>query len=141
MMPLDGWAVAALLALLALFATLRLAIPVGGAMGPLRWITHPNWLLPLVLAIPWTVGLMLRGMIPLWPPQAREMVAADYGYWAGIAALIVVATAELWLLWVPSMVAQRFAKPESRSAFRTLPLLNLVFGGGLLLLLWSQTAG
>ena len=141
MMPLDGWALAALLALLALFATLRLAIPVGGTLGPLRWITHPTWLLPMVLAIPMTVGLMLRGWMPLWPPQARDMVAADYGYWAGIAALIVVVIAELWLLWVPSMVAQRFARPESRSAFRTLPLLNLAFGGALLLLLWKLTAG
>ncbi|SNS17986.1 hypothetical protein SAMN06295912_102136 [Sphingomonas laterariae] len=134
----DIWAVAAALTLMALVATLRLSLPgaAGGGQGTLRLIAHPAWLVLLVLTTPMTVGLMLSGYVPVSPTKARALIAGDFGYWAGVAAWITVVTAELWLLWTPSMVAQRFAKPEARDAFRALPLFNVFMGGGFLLLVW-----
>lgn len=137
MMPLDIWAPVALLALLALLASLRLSFPAAtgsAGLGPLRLLMHPVWLLPLLLALPMTVGLMMTGAVPISPVAARAMIAADYGVWAGLAALITVMTAELWLLWVPSMLARRSALPERQEALRFLPLLNLALGSGFLLI-------
>lgn len=135
MTPLDGWALAVPVLLLALAASIRLSVPGLASLPLLRTIAHPNWLLPLLLLVPLTVGLMLTGAVPPAPWQARAMAAAHYGYWAGIAALIAVATVEFWLLWAPGMIAYRTAKPESRPAARILPVLNLLLGAAMLLLI------
>ncbi|PTD20242.1 hypothetical protein [Sphingomonas fennica] len=137
MTPPDAWTIAAVIAFLALLASLRLSVPALEGSRLAGFIAHPALLLPLVLAVPMTVGLMMTGAVPVAPLSARDMVRADYGYWAGIAALITVATAELWLLWTPSMVARRFARPESREALKGLPILNLAFGAGFLALVWN----
>lgn len=139
MTPIDGWALAVPVLLLALAASVRLSVPGLASLAMLRAIAHPNWLLPLLLIVPMTVGLMVTGTVPAAPWQARAMAAAGHGYWAGIAALIAVATVELWLLWTPGMIAYRTAKPESRPAARILPVLNLVLGGLILLLIvWAK---
>lgn len=139
MTPLDGWALAVPVLVLALAASVRLAVPGLASSSLLRAIAHPNWLLPLLLIVPLTIGLMLTGVVPAAPWQARAMAAAGHGYWAGIAALIAVITVEFWLLWAPGMIAYRTAKPESRPAARILPLLNLILGAGILLLVsWAR---
>lgn len=139
MTPFDGWVLVVPVLLLALAASIRLSVPGLASLPLLRVIAHPNWLLPLLLIVPLTIGLMLTGVVPAAPWQARAIAAAGHGYWAGIAALIAVATVELWLLWTPGMIAYRTAKPESRPAARMLPVLNLILGAAMLLLIvWAR---
>jgi hypothetical protein len=90
---------------------------------------HPTWLIPLILAMGLVVGLMIRGDLSPWPPAAAARFAEWGGRPAAVAGFLTVVVVDLWLLWTPSMVAQRFATPENREAARQLPWLNLAFGG------------
>jgi hypothetical protein len=73
MQAINLWPVAAALALLALFATLRLSIPhartaiSGYGLGI---VAHPAWLMPVMLGMPMAVGFMMTGALSPWPPEA-----------------------------------------------------------------------
>ncbi|WP_380878608.1 hypothetical protein ACFB49_17710 [Sphingomonas sp. DBB INV C78] len=136
MKPFDVWTLAALVAALALLATLRLSVPGAQRVRRLKLIAHPALLLPLILTVPMTVGLMLAGMVPIAPTAAQAIVTANYGYWAGIAALITVVTAELWLLWTPAIAARGMARNADHPGLGGLPIVNLLFGATILALLW-----
>ncbi|MDD3799715.1 MAG: hypothetical protein PHE36_11135 [Novosphingobium sp.] len=129
--PFDYWIPAAVLTALALLATIRLSLPsligkpVGGVLGVL---THPVWLFPFIFGIAVAVGLMIQGNLSPWPLAARADFAAKWGMWAGVAGFLLVLLVDIWLIWTPSMIARRFAKPESREAIKVLPLFNVVFG-------------
>jgi len=129
------WIVATVLSAMALAASLRLSTPVAAQS---RWgraldvAAHPTWLLPLILAMGVAVGLMIRGDLSPWPPEAFEQLARRGGLWAGATGFILVVVVDLWLLWTPSMVARRFASDDARPAMRWLPALNLAIGAVLL---------
>lgn len=130
--PLDAWSLAAVFAALALLASLRLSLPPAVTVRLGRAFdaaTHPTWLIPLILAMGMAIGLMIRGELSPWPPEANAQLARRWGAWAGAAGFLLAATVDLWLLWTASMVAQRFARPEEREPARLLPLLNLAIGG------------
>ena len=139
MMPqLDFWTVGAFLAVMALLATLRQSLPFAAAQrsgGVVGFLTSPVWLVPLILAMAGTIGLMLTGDISPWPPEARTEFAQKFGAWAGITGFILVVVVDLWLVWTPSMVARRFAGAEGAHAMKTLPVFNLIFGLGFIALL------
>ena len=126
----DPWILAAVLCALALFASLRLSLPEGGSVrgGVLDIVTHPTWLIPLIIVMGFAVGLMIRGQLSPWPPEASAEMARQSGRWAGVTGFMLVAIVDLWMLWTPSMVARRFARPESHKGMRLLPYVNLAFG-------------
>jgi hypothetical protein len=139
---LDAWALGALTAGLALLASLRLSAPAAFAGrwgGALDLATHPTWLMPLILAMGVALGLMIRGDLPPWPPEAAARFAALGGPWAAVTGFLIVLVVDLWMLWTPSMVAQRFAPPEGREAARLLPLLNLALGAVFLIVIHLLT--
>lgn len=139
MMPqVDLWTIAALLTVFALLATLRLSIPAlaGRKLGAVAdFLTNPAWLLPLILGMYFAIGLMLSGEASPWPPATRAMFENRWGVWAGITGFILVVIVDLWLVWTPSMVARRFAGPESQHAVKALPLFNVLFGLAVIALL------
>jgi len=129
------WIAATLLSAMALAASLRLSTPVAAQSRLGRALdiaAHPTWLLPLILAMGVAVGLMIRGDLSPWPPEAAEQLARRGGPWAGATGFIVVVIVDLWLLWTPSMVTRRFAAEDAREAMRWLPALNLALGAVLL---------
>lgn len=129
------WIGAAVLSAMALAASLRLSTPVAAQSRLGRALdiaAHPTWLLPLILAMGMAVGLMIRGDLSPWPPEAFDQMARRGGLWAGATGFIVVLVVDLWLLWTPSMVARRFAAERDRDALRGLPALNLALGAALL---------
>ena len=80
MMPnVDMWTIAALLAVFALLATLRLSIPAlaGRKLGAVAdFLTNPAWLMPLILGMYFAVGLMLSGEASPWPPATLPRPSA-----------------------------------------------------------------
>ena len=124
------WIVAALCSGMALLATMRLSAPSVGQsrLGrALDLAAHPTWLLPLILMMGVALGLMIRGDLSPWPPEAAAQWARG-GAWASATGFLLVLVVDLWLLWTPSMVARRFAGEDGREAMRWLPVLNLVLG-------------
>lgn len=132
MMPQpDVWTIGAVLASLALLATLRLSIPatVGAQPGGLAgFLTSPTWLVPLILAMAGTIGLMITGDISPWPPETQAAFAGKWGMWAGVTGFLLVLVVDLWLLWTPSIVARRFAGTDGPKPIKGLTLFNLLFG-------------
>jgi hypothetical protein len=139
MQAINLWPVAAALALLALFATLRLSIPhartaiSGYGLGI---VAHPAWLMPVMLGMPMAVGFMMTGALSPWPPEAASLLARTGGGWAGVAGFLTALVVDLWLLWTPSIVALDFTAPETRAKLHMLPLLNLLLGGFFLALFY-----
>lgn len=144
MMPaFDIWTLAAVLAVLALLATLRQSIPAlaGRKLDAVTGLlTSPIWLVPLIFVAYMTVGLMLAGDLSPWPPEARAIFGHKWGAWAGITGFIIVVVVDIWLVWTPSMVARRFAGPDGRNAVKNLPLFNVIFGIAVIALLMLVVA-
>ena len=133
----DWYAVGALILLFSLFSTLRLAIGERARVvtNPvLAALTHSAWLLPLLVVFNMAFGMALLGMVSPWPPKAFEQVSAGYGYgmWAGIAAFLAMLITDIWVLWIPTQVLRRFAKPENLPALKYYPIFNVAVGGLLL---------
>lgn len=129
--PLNIWTIGAVLTAFGLLATIRLSLPslIGREVrGVINVLTHPAWLIPFIFGISVAVGLMIQGQLSPWPPAAQSDFAAKWGMWAGIAGFLLVVIVDIWLVWTPSMVARRFARPESLDAVKTLPVLNVLFG-------------
>jgi hypothetical protein len=130
-------AVLAVLMALSLLSTLRLSLGSAGdraAANPVgRLLTHPLWLVPLIVVAYLVLGYFLTGKLSPWPPTAFADLGQRFGWWAGVAGVIAVVTTELWLLWTPAEVLRRFATPERRAGLRYFHLFNLVVGGGLIL--------
>ncbi|MCP5395211.1 MAG: hypothetical protein H6918_00500 [Sphingomonadaceae bacterium] len=124
--------VATVLAILALLASLRLSLPPTAdrffARQPLTLLTSAAWLVPYIVVMGLAVGLMIKGQLSPWPQEAMADFAGRWGKWAGIAALLVVGTVDLWMVWTGAMAARRFAPVGSEAAFGRLQLLNVVFG-------------
>ena len=130
----DGYAVGALVLLFSLFATLRLAIGERGRVvtNPLlSFLTHSVWLLPLLVVFNMSFGMALLGIVSPWPPTAFEQVSSEYGYgmWAGVAAFLAMLIVDIWVLWIPTQVLRRFAKPENREAMKYYTVFNNAVGG------------
>jgi len=138
MPPVNIWTIGAVLAAFALLATLRQSVPslAGRRLGiVVDFLTSSVWLVPLILAMYFALGLMLAGQLSPWPPETRAIWAQKWGAWAGITGFILVVIADIWLVWTPSMVARRFAGPESREAVKALPWFNVIFGIAVILML------
>jgi hypothetical protein len=130
-MPVDGYTLAAALLLMALFATVRVALgPRAEKVGNplLRALTHPYWLIPLIVAVNFCIGLYFTGALSPWPPAAFADFSARSGFWAGSCALLAALITDIWLLWAPTQVLRRFAAPERRHAFKYFPLFNALVG-------------
>jgi len=52
--------------------------------------------------------------------------------WAGIAAFLAMLITDIWVLWIPTQVLRRFAKPENLPALKYYPIFNVAVGGLLL---------
>lgn len=133
----DWYAIGALILLLSLFATLRLALGEHGRIvtNPvLAFLTHGIWLVPLLVVFNMAFGMALLGMVSPWPSKAFEQVSSQYGYgmWAGVAAFLAMLITDIWVLWIPTQVLRRFAKPDNREALKYYPVFNIVVGGLLL---------
>jgi hypothetical protein len=127
----DPYMLAAALLLLCLFATLRLCLgrSIEQIANPiLKFLTAPVWLLPLLLAFNFTVGMYFFKLLSPWPPLAYAQMAARYGSWAGVTAFLAVLTCNLWLLWVPTQVLRRYTAPARRAALKYFPIFNFVAG-------------
>ncbi len=140
MSHIDLWTLAAFLSVMAFLATLRLS-SVSWAerklTGPLLFLLNPIWLTPLIFALAWTIGLMIKGQVSPWPPAALAQGQAFGGYWAGITAFVVVIIVDLWLTWTGATIALRYSPPEKRAQIRHLPILSILLGGGFLYWMWS----
>jgi hypothetical protein len=130
----------ALLLTLALAATLRLALGEGvagrwwSASPVVRVVTHPAWLVPLLLVFNLTVGMYFAGTLSPWPPAAFRGYAATSGFWTGSCAFLATLTTDLWLLWVPASVPPRLTGVERRDRLRRYRILNVLAGAVVLAL-------
>jgi hypothetical protein len=97
-----------------------------------RIVTNPAWLYPLILSGPWALGAFYHAAISPWPPQTFEMIAGKDGAWAGAAAAIAAATADVWLLWATATVFRRFSPPHDHRMIKYYYVVNLVVGGYLM---------
>ena len=101
-MTLDIWTAAAALLLLTLLSTLNISLRGFPQKGePANWnlLTHPGWLAPLAVVLPFVIGSYLKGKLSPWPPAAFAASAAAAGTWAGVTALLATLIVDLWLLW------------------------------------------
>jgi len=127
----TAWMIAAIAAAFALLASLRLSFrslqkqPLGTL---LNIATHSAWLLPLILVMGMAIGLMIKGELSPWPPEAAQQAARIAGWWAGVTGFLVVLIVDGWLLWTGSCVMLRFLAPEQRRKVRLLPVLNFALG-------------
>jgi len=126
--------------LLPLAATIRQTLPASAAWrAPLiRVLTSPHWLVPLIVIVPMTVGLMMTGQLSPLPDRSFAQVATAHGEAIGWVAVLAVVMAELWLLVTPAQILIRSAEPAAASKLRAAIPLNLLLGGsflGLVLLL------
>jgi hypothetical protein len=106
----------AALVAMTLIATLKLSFtrrltPVDGKMGVVGYLTHPLWLWPLVLMVPFVIGAYLKGTLSPWPPLAFEMAEGRAGMWAGLLAALSTATIDLWLFWTAASALISFTNP------------------------------
>lgn len=133
------WSIAAVVATLALAASLRLsipharAVPAGHGAG---LAAHPTWLVPVMLGMPMAVGLMMTGALSPWPPETAATFAMLGGRWAGVTGFLVALLVDLWLLWTPSIVLLGMTPADERPKLRLLPALNLALGGFFLVLFY-----
>jgi len=131
MTAVNAWTIAATAAAFALLASLRLSLPAreGKQLGTILNIaTHPAWLLPFILVMGMAIGLMVKGMLSPWPPEAAQQAARIGGWWGGATGFLVVLIVDGWLLWTGSCVMLRFSTPEQRRKVRLLPVLNFALG-------------
>jgi hypothetical protein len=84
----------------------------------LRIVTNPSWLYPLILSA--------------WPPAAFEMVSQRAGFWAGAAAAIAAATADVWLLWATATTFRKFSPPHDVRMVKYYYVVNFVVGAYLM---------
>ena len=137
---MNLWTLAAFLSVMALLATLRLSsvsFAEKKLSGPLAVVFSPIWLTPLIFALAWTIGLMVKGSVSTWPPTAMQQGVTLGGYWAGVTAFVAVVIAEVWLVWTGANMAMRYSPPEKRAQIRHLPLLSILLGGGFLVWMYS----
>ncbi len=99
-----------LIASLKLSFTRRLT-PVDGKIGIIGLLTHPLWLWPLVLMVPFVIGGYLKGMLSPWPPAAYMAVEAKAGQSAAVLAALSTTTIDLWLFWTAATALICFRDP------------------------------
>ena len=136
---MNVWIPAAVLALLTFAATARLSLLPAAPHHVPRWmkiLTNSIWLLPLMLAMALTLGLMAKGVLSPWPPQAAAYFETLGGGWAALTGFVLVLTVDMWLLWTGSRIVLRHTPLEDRHAIRHLSALNLLLGGGLLVAIY-----
>ena len=126
----DIYIVTAFLMAMALLATLRFCVwgpPQQGA-GIVRLLTHPAWLLPIAIAVPYALGSYYKGTISPWPPTAFATFSTADGVWGGLTASLVAATTDLWVLWAAAKAASLFAPPKDKNLVKYYYVVNLAVG-------------
>jgi hypothetical protein len=98
----------------------------------LRIVTNPSWLYPLILSGPFLLGSFYHGTMSPWPPAAFEMVSQRAGFWAGAAAAIAAATADVWLLWATATTFRKFSPPHDVRMVKYYYVVNFVVGAYLM---------
>jgi hypothetical protein len=136
-MIFDRYTLLAALLIMALIATLRVSLgPLGDRLrNPLlRTLTHPGWMVPLMVVVNLSVGLYFSGSLSPWPPAAYADYALKFGTWAGISAFVAALTTDIWLLWAPTQVLRRFAAPQTGAALKYLQVFNTLVGAAVITL-------
>ena len=113
-----------------LLTTLRLSITgqVDSQNPVLRVVTNRNWFYALIIAGPYVLGAFYRGAMSPWPPTAFATASERAGLWAGVATVLGVAIADIWLLWGTATVFARFAPPAEKRFVKYYYLANLAIG-------------
>jgi hypothetical protein len=134
MPPLDLYAVFAIILTFTFLTTLRYSIT--GTLGTenpvLRVVTNPVWLYALVVSGPYILGAYYHDAISPWPPTAYAMVSQKAGAWAGAAAAIAAATADIWLLWATATTFRKFSPPHDHRMIKYYYVANFVVGAYLM---------
>lgn len=133
-MTVDLFTPLAVVLFFTMAATLRFSV--GGNPAPansvLRLATHRAWLFPFIVTGGLTLGAFYLGKISPWPVATFDIVAAKYGYWAGVAAVEAAITADVWLLWGGAAAFKAFTPPEEAGMIKYYYIVNLAIGGYLI---------
>src|SRR5579859_3841880 len=113
-MDFSVWPVILVIVTMTLVVTLKLSLtgriasPDGGKPG---LFSHPLWLWPLVVLVPYIIGSYLKGLLSPWPPEAYAMVAAHSTIWAAAVAAVSTTVVDLWLFWTTATALITFTVP------------------------------
>lgn len=137
-MDFSIWPVIAVIVAMTLVVTVKLSVtgrvmPVDGGKPSL--LTHPGWLGPLVVLVPYIIGSYLKGLLSPWPPAAFAAVQSKSGLWPAVVAALSTTTVDLWLFWTTATALIAFTVPMA-NIYRPIPkemhkyyhLVNIVAG-------------